>query len=137
MSKDQELLRKVYEAFNARDLDLATSVMHPEVDWPNGWEGGRVHGRDGVREYWTRQWAAIDPSVEIVGFETDETGRIVLQVHQVVRDLEGKVLMDGVVAHVYRIEDGLVRSMDIQEASKDPGEGSGGRGGGGEERGIG
>lgn len=137
MSKDQELLQKVYAAFNARDLDLATSIMHPEVDWPNGWEGGRVHGRDGVREYWTRQWAAIDPSVEIVGSETDETGRIVLQVHQVIRDLEGKVLMDGVVEHVYRIEDGLVRSMDIREASEDPGEGSEARGGGGEERGRG
>lgn len=137
MSMDHEVLRKVYEAFNARDLDLATSIMHPEVDWPNGWEGGRVHGREGVREYWTRQWAAIDPSVEIVGSETDETGRIVLQVHQVVRDLEGKVLVDGVVEHVYRVEDGLVRSMDIREASKDPGEASEARGGGGEERGRG
>lgn len=130
MSRDQELLQKVYEAFNARDLDLATSIMHPEVDWPNGWEGGRVHGREGVREYWTRQWAAIDPSVEIVGSETDETGRIVLQVHQVIRDLEGKVLMDGRVEHVYRIEDGLVRSMDIRQPSEDPG-------GGGEEQGQG
>ena len=128
MTSNQELLQKVYEAFNQRDLDLATSVMHPEVDWPNGWEGGRVHGRDGVREYWTRQWAAIDPSVEIVGSETDETGRIVLQVHQVVRDLEGKVLMDGVVEHVYRIEDGLVRSMDIRHPSEDSGEDGEGRG---------
>lgn len=112
----------MYKAFNARDLDLATSVMHPEIDWPNGWEGGRVHGPEGVRDYWTRQWAAIDPGVEPVGFDTDDTGRTVVLVHQVVRDLEGKVTLDGMVEHVYRIEDGLIRSMDIRQPSEDPGE---------------
>lgn len=123
MSKDQEVLQKVYEAFNARVIDACLAVMHPEVDWPNGWEGGRVHGHEGVREYWTRQWAAIDPSVEIAGSRTEEDGRISLQVHQVVRDLEGKILVDGTVEHVYRIEEGLIRSMDIREASEDSGEG--------------
>lgn len=137
MTKDQELLQKVYKAFNTRDLDACLAAMHPEVDWPNGWEGGRVHGHEGVRDYWTRQWAAIDPSVEPVGFDIDDDGRTVVHVHQMVRDLEGNVLMDGLVDHVYRIEDGLVRSMDIQEASKDPGEGSEVRGGGEEERGSG
>ena len=121
MSENQEVLRKVYEAFNVRDIDACLAVMHPEVDWPNGWEGGRVHGHEGVREYWTRQWAAIDPSVEIAGSRTEEDGRIALQVHQVVRDLEGKILVDGMVEHVYRIEDGLVRRMDIREALEDSG----------------
>lgn len=114
MSKDQDLLRKAYEAFNARDLDAATALMHPEVDRPNGWEGGRVSGRQGVRDYWTRQWGAIDPSAEPVGFATDDSGRTVVQVHQVVRDLEGKVIADARVEHVYLIEDGLIRSMEIR-----------------------
>jgi hypothetical protein len=26
--------------------------MHPEVDWPNAWEGGRVVGHAAVRDYW-------------------------------------------------------------------------------------
>lgn len=121
MSMDQELLRNIYKAFNARDLDAASALMHPEVDWPNGWEGGRVHGLEGVRDYWTRQWAAIDPSVEPVGFDTEEDGRTVVQVHQMVRDLEGNVLMDGMVEHAYRIEEGLIRSMDIQQPSEDLG----------------
>jgi ketosteroid isomerase-like protein len=37
-------LRRAYEALNARDIDGALALMHPDVDWPNGWEGGRVHG---------------------------------------------------------------------------------------------
>ena len=48
-------------------------------------------------------------------FVTEEDGRIAVEVHQVVRDLEGNVILDGVVEHVYRIEDGLVRSMEIRE----------------------
>ncbi len=60
---EHALLARAYAAFNARDLDAALVTMHPAVDWPSGWEGGRVTGRDGVGGYWTRQWAAIDPLV--------------------------------------------------------------------------
>lgn len=112
---DHDLLTKAYEAFNARDLDAALWMMHPEVDWPNGWEGGRVHGHSGVRDYWTRQWKEIDPHVEPRGFSTDENGRTVVDVHAVVRDLEGNILVDHRVQHVYLIEDGLIRSMEIRE----------------------
>jgi ketosteroid isomerase-like protein len=60
----ETLLRRCYAAFNDRDLEGALSMMRPDVTWPNGWEGGCVKGRDGVREYWQRQWTAIDPRVE-------------------------------------------------------------------------
>ena len=111
----QDLLTRTYRAFNARDIDAVLAVMHPEVDWPNGMEGGRVRGHAAVREYWTRQWAMIDPLVEPRGFGGDETGRIVVDVHQVVRDLAGKVLAEQRVQHVYLIEQGLVRSMEIRK----------------------
>jgi hypothetical protein len=113
MTTDHDLLAKVYSAFNARDIDAILAVMSADVDWPNGWEGGRVYGREGVRDYWTRQWAAIDPSVEPVGFDSDETGRTVVKVHQVVRDLQGNVIAEGMVEHVYLIENGLIKSMEI------------------------
>ena len=112
---EQDLLLRAYAAFNARDLDGALKTMHVDVEWPNGMEGGVVHGHDGVRAYWTRQWGAIDPHVEPIGFTRDETGRIVVQVHQVVRDLSGNVLLDRMVEHAYLIEDGLVRNMEIRE----------------------
>ena len=111
----QDLLTRTYRAFNARDIDAVLGVMHPEVDWPNGMEGGRVHGHAAVREYWTRQWTMIDPRVEPRGFSSDETGRVVVDVHQVVRDLAGKVLAEQRVQHVYLIEDGLIRSMEIRK----------------------
>ena len=60
MTADREiLLRSLYDAFNARDIDTVVAAMSPDVDWPNGWEGGRVVGHDAVRHYWERQWAEI------------------------------------------------------------------------------
>ncbi len=114
MLADRELLTRAYDAFNARDVEAALAAMHSDVDWPNGMEGGRVHGHRSVRDYWTRQWRSIDPRVEPRGFATDETGRIVVDVHQVVRDLQGNVVSDRMVQHVYLIEDGLIRSMEIR-----------------------
>jgi SnoaL-like domain len=114
MAGARELLTSLcYAAFNARNIDAVLAAMHPEVDWPSGWEGGRVRGHAQVRDYWTRQWAAIDPTVQPVGFSIDDEGRTVVSVHQVVRDLHGRVVSDGMVAHVYRIEVGLIRSMEI------------------------
>ncbi|MFZ0199070.1 MAG: nuclear transport factor 2 family protein [Candidatus Sulfotelmatobacter sp.] len=109
------LLKKAYAAFNLRDIDSALATMQPDVEWPNGMEGGVVHGRAGVREYWTRQWGMVDPHVEPKSFELDQTGRVVVAVHQVVQDLNGKTLLDRMVEHVYSIEDGLIRSMEIRE----------------------
>ncbi len=109
------LLKKAYAAFNIRDIDSALATMQPDVEWPNGMEGGTVHGRAGVREYWTRQWGILNPHVEPKSFTLDETGRVVVAVHQVVQDLTGKTLLDRMVEHVYSIEDGFIRSMEIRE----------------------
>lgn len=113
--KYRELLVNTYRAFNDRDIDAVLAVMHPDVDWPNGWEGGRVYGRQGVRDYWERQWKVLDPRVEPVAFDLDESGRTIVKVRQVVRDREGNLISDGFVDHVYLIEDGLIKSMEIRE----------------------
>lgn len=33
-NKIQDLIKKAYAAFNARDIDTALSTMHPDVQWP-------------------------------------------------------------------------------------------------------
>jgi limonene-1,2-epoxide hydrolase len=115
ISQERDLLKFVYSAFNRRDIDAILPRMHPEVEWPNGMEGGWVHGREGVRAYWTRRWGIVDPHVEAVSVEPTDDARVVVQVHQVVRDMAGSVLMDRMVEHVYTIGDGLIQRMDIRE----------------------
>jgi ketosteroid isomerase-like protein len=108
-----DVLRQAYAAFNARDIEGALAVMHPDVDWPNGMEGGRELGHEAVRAYWTRQFGMIDSHVEPLGFTELADGRIAVDVRATVRDLEGNVLSDGPVTHVYTLRDGLVTRMDI------------------------
>jgi len=38
----QNLNKEAYSAFNKRDIDTVLKIMHPEVTWLNGWEGGYV-----------------------------------------------------------------------------------------------
>ena len=110
----EELLRTMYDGFNARDIDAVLAAMTEDVDWPNAWEGGRVRGHDEVRDYWSRQWAAIDPRVTPVGFEARPDGQIAVEVEQVVRNLDGEVVASGRVVHVYELRDGLIARMDVQ-----------------------
>jgi ketosteroid isomerase-like protein len=111
-----EQLKRVYAAFNARDLDTAVSLMHPDVNWPNGWEGGRIQGRDAVRDYWTRQFESIQSNVEPLEF-TEAGDRVAVTVRQVIRDLDGNVMSEGKTSHVYTLRDGLVTRMDIVNLS--------------------
>jgi hypothetical protein len=37
-------------------------------------------------------------------------------VHQVVRDLNGNLLLDQMVGHIFTIEEGLIRRFDIRGA---------------------
>lgn len=113
-SHAEAMIRAAYRAFNARDIDAAVELMHPEVDWPNAWEGGRVHGRAGVREYWTRQFAAISSHVEPERFTEEADGSITVDVHAVVQDVStGELVSDSHIHHRYWLEDGLVVRMDV------------------------
>lgn len=112
--KDTEhLIRNAYAAFNNRDLNMISLYMHPDVHWPNGWEGGYVEGHDGVRDYWTRQWKEIDPEVLPLQINELNDGRIEVIVQQTVKDLQGKLLHEGQVKHIYTINNGLIRKMEI------------------------
>jgi hypothetical protein len=94
----EQLLARTYAAFDARDVESALTAMHPDVAWPNGMEGGTVVGHPGIRDYWTRQWGMIDPSVEPIRFSSAGDERVAVEVHQVVRDLAGNILKDQVVS---------------------------------------
>jgi limonene-1,2-epoxide hydrolase len=115
ITEERDLLRFVYAAFNRRDIDAILRRMHPQVEWPNGMEGGWVHGHEAVRSYWTRQWGLVDPHVEPVSMEASEDGRTIVNVHQMVRDLKGTMLIDRMVQHVYSISDGVIERMEIRE----------------------
>jgi hypothetical protein len=79
----EQLLQQAYAAFNARKIDAALAPMCPDVVWPNGMEGGVVHGHSGIPEYWTRQWSLIDPDVQPLSIRQQD-GRFDVEVRQLV-----------------------------------------------------
>jgi ketosteroid isomerase-like protein len=116
MAEAVDLLKRLYERFNARDMEALLDAMHEDVVWANGMEGGHVHGREGVRRYWTRQWTMLDPHVEPVAFADTSGGEVAVEVHQVVHDLRGNLLVDQMVGHIFAIEGGLIKRFDIRGA---------------------
>ncbi len=119
MSSNRQLLQSLYAAFNNRELETIISVMHPDVKWANGVEGGFVYGRDAVREYWTNQYKVIQVQLETLKFETDENknNRNVVTVHQIVRDLQGNLLVDTTVEQIFTIENGAIVLYEIGETA--------------------
>lgn len=109
-----DLVKKAYSAFNSRDIDTALSTFHPEVEWPKAFEGGYVSGQDEIRKYWTRQWSEINPNVEPIGFNERQNGTLEVTVHQIVKDLQGNLVFDGIVKHIYTLQDALLQRMDIE-----------------------
>jgi ketosteroid isomerase-like protein len=113
-AETEAVLVRAYQLFNNRNIDGALALMHPDVEWPNGMEGGYVRGREAVREYWRRQWRLIDPSVTPLSFHAEDDGRTRVEVHQVVRDLSGALISEQLVQHLYRLDNGLILHMEIR-----------------------
>lgn len=107
------MLRAAYAAFNARDVNGALALMTSTVEWPRAFKGGFVQGPDEIRAYWTEQWSEIDPRVEPVAFHPEDDGRILVEVHQVVRDLAGAILADDRVGHRFTLARGLIQRMEV------------------------
>ncbi|WP_276479667.1 nuclear transport factor 2 family protein [Paraflavitalea pollutisoli] len=110
-----EIVRRSYDAFNDRDVEAALGCMDPDVDWPNGLEGGYLYGHKAVHDYWVRQWHMIDPHVEPISYSNDAEGNIVVDVQLSVYDLEGNVIVEEKLQHVYLVMQGLIKRMEIRK----------------------
>jgi hypothetical protein len=111
----QELISQAYSAFNRRDVDAVFVLMSDYVSWPKASEGGRIAGKQEIRDYWARQWAEFDPRVDVIEVVEREAGKVDVKVNQVVRNLKGAVLSDTQLWHAYTLANGLIERMDILE----------------------
>ena len=113
MADTKTLIEQAYSAFNKRDIDGALALMTQDVSWPKASEGGRVVGKEEIRAYWTRQWGEFDPYVEPLAMAEEDAGRIRGRGHQLVKSLQGDVLSDSEVLHVFTVNSGLIAAMDF------------------------
>jgi hypothetical protein len=113
MATTKAMIEQAYFAFNKRDIDGALALMTEDVSWPKASEGGRVVGKEEIRAYWTRQWSEFDGRVEPLAMIEEDGGKIRVRVHQLVRNLQGDVLWDGEVLHVFTVKSGLIAAMHL------------------------
>jgi len=113
MADTKTILEQAYSAFNKRDIDAALALMTEDVSWPKASEGGKVVGKEEIRAYWTRQWTEFDPHVEPLAITEEDGGRIRVRVHQLVKSLQGDLLADSEVLHVFTMKNGLIAAMDL------------------------
>ena len=113
MKDTKAVIEQAYSAFNKRDIDGALALMTEDVIWPKASEGGRVVGKDEIRAYWTRQWSEFDPHVEPLAITEGDGGKVRVKVHQLVKSLQGDVLSDSEVLHVFTVKNDLIAAMDL------------------------
>jgi hypothetical protein len=113
MADTKTLIEQAYSAFNKRDIDGALALMTEDVSWPKASEGGRVVGKEEIRAYWIRQWSEFDPYVEPLEITEEDGGKIRVRVHQLVKNLQGDVLFDREVLHVFTVYGGLIAAMEL------------------------
>jgi hypothetical protein len=115
---DEQIIETVYELFNSRNIDGVFSYLTDDVAWANGMEGTHVHGKKAIREYWTHQWSVINPHVAPLKISKASGGSILVDVHQVVKDLNGAIVLDEKIVHCFSMNSGRVVRFDIPSESK-------------------
>src|ERR1700734_4122894 len=118
MADTKTLIEQAYSAFNKRDIDGALALMTHDVSWPKASEGGKVVGKEEIRDYWTRQWGEFDPHVEPLAMAEEDGGKIRVRVHQLVKSLGGDVLSESEVIHVFTVKGGLIAAMELVDATE-------------------
>lgn len=113
MGNTRMIIEQAYSAFNRRDIDGALALMTENVSWPKASEGGRVIGKEEIRAYWTRQWREFDGHVEPVEITKEDEGKIRVRVRQLIKNLEGDVLSDSEVLHIFTMSNGFIAAMDL------------------------
>jgi len=121
MADTKTAIEQAYSAFNKRDIDGALALMTQDVSWPKASEGGRVVGKEEVRAYWTRQWREFDPHVEPLAMSDENGGKTRVRVHQIVKSLQGDVLSDSEVLHVFTLNNGHIEALDLGDEADSSG----------------
>ncbi len=114
MADTKIIIEQAYSAFNQRDIEGALALMSQDVSWPKASEGGKIVGKEEIRAYWSRQWSEFDPHVEPLAITERDGGRIRVMVRQLVKSLQGEVLSDSEVFHVFTLNNGLISVMELE-----------------------
>jgi len=115
MSAASDLIGRLHDALNRRDLDAAMAQIHPQARFKDYLDGGEVEGHAAVREFYQRLFDTIAPDLDLIALKALPDGRIQADIQSSVRARGGQLWSDTRVVAVYQITDGLISSVELQE----------------------
>jgi ketosteroid isomerase-like protein len=105
-----EIVRRLYRAMDARDVEAAAELVHPDAEWiPDSRVGeGPARGRENVIRFFTDRAEMFDElRVEIERFwETDD--RVLVFVRVTGRGAASGAAFDIRIGHLWTVRDGVV-----------------------------
>ena len=105
-----ELVQRTFRAYNARNLAVALSGIHPDVVWDIGGDQ-MIRGTDAVAKYWKEQWRSVDMRLLIRSLDRQCPSMVLdLALHLRRRDGAAEVRL---TRNVLAFEDDLIASMRI------------------------
>jgi ketosteroid isomerase-like protein len=112
MSDRVALATALFEAINGKDLESAAALLHPDADWQDVFNGGRLRGRDTVRAYWGQVFGQIALTATVLDLKVEGDDRLVMTALYTVHDRSGKLWGEDVFTHTFTFRDGLISGMD-------------------------
>jgi len=114
MKNIDHFFKTLYQNSNDRKIDTIIVHMQDDVEWANGMDGGYVYGQEAVKEYWKRQFAVVSSNVTPLKIHASNDV-VKIKVHQVVHDLDGKLLADEIVWHIFHMQKDKIALFVIGE----------------------
>lgn len=114
MDQAQTLLTRLFDAYNLDDWAAFSTLVTPDIDWPNQTGDGRLIGHDALKSNWQENRRSIRVEWVPVAFTTLPDGRVQVDINQSVYNAAtGQLWSDTLVRHAYALRDGLVAQVDV------------------------
>lgn len=111
----QRLLAALHDAIGRHDIDGVMASFHPNARMPDSLEHVDLVGLPAIRAYYLRQFEAIQVAASVTDLKPLGDERFEAIVDVMVRGPGGGFWWQGPVTTHYRIQDGLIIEMEIDD----------------------
>lgn len=115
MTDRERRVTELRTAINGRDFEAALALLHPDVDWQDIVNGGRLHGLAAVRAYWTQISDLFTTGASQITHRLIGDDRIAVRMLHSVTSKQGKAWGEDALTQVFTFRDGLIVRMDLDE----------------------
>lgn len=112
MDGRKALVRDFYEAFNRRDVEGMVALVHPEADFTDLLDNGRIVGRAALAVHWRRLLGMIKGELTVVSSRAAPDGALLVRFRHQITNHDGRLWDDGEETLRYEFLDGLISRMD-------------------------